>query len=145
MLFDVSSIGMTLKRKFDRVRPSYLDSRIVPAIAVPEHAAYPSNHSLEAHFLALVLGELYPLQKAEFWKAADAIALNREIAGVHYRSDSQAGADMARIAFRKISQNLRFREFIAQHRSVEAESSMQSHSENRAKNCQELVAKNIPR
>lgn len=93
---DITTITLILKKKYDRVRPNILEPEIIPIIDVPGHPAYPSGHSTQAHFMAYLLGEIIPEKKADFVMEADQIAKNREIAGVHYESDSEAGKLLAR-------------------------------------------------
>ncbi len=92
---DLATITLAEKKYFDRVRPHMADSRIVPMIDVPRHPAYPSGHSAQSHYLALVLGLVYPEVADELMLRADEIAIHREIAGVHYPSDTDAGAMLA--------------------------------------------------
>lgn len=86
---------ITFKRTFDRVRPSYLDPTLTTTIPVPSHAAYPSGHATEAHLVAYLLAELDPENREAYLADAARIAHNREIAGVHYPSDSTAGKSLA--------------------------------------------------
>ncbi len=95
------SIGYQ-KLLFDRVRPSFLDTQISLAIPVPEHPAYPSGHSTQAHFFAHHLGMRNPEQYCQYLSDAAQIARNREIAGVHYTSDSEAGRLLAELLFRSL-------------------------------------------
>jgi acid phosphatase (class A) len=96
---DLGVVILREKETFDRVRPSFLDTRITPLIDIPGHPAYPSGHSTQSHFVALVLGTLDPSNAETYWKRADRIALDREIAGIHYPSDSTAGVLLARQLF----------------------------------------------
>lgn len=86
----------SMKHKYDRVRPSVLDSSLDPVVSVPGHPAYPSGHSTQLHFLAYFLSELMPDRAKEFEARADEIAIDREIAGLHYPSDTKAGQMLAR-------------------------------------------------
>lgn len=83
------------KAQFDRVRPSYLDPSLSTVIDVPRHASYPRGHSSEAHLFALVLGALNPDQATVYIEGAAQVAYHREVAGLHYPSDSAAGAALA--------------------------------------------------
>lgn len=83
------------KQHYDRVRPSLLDPTLQPAIAIPLHPAYPSGHATQAHLVVLILEELDPENKETYAQAAERIARNRVIAGVHYPSDSEAGKLLA--------------------------------------------------
>lgn len=96
-IFDkVQPIHLTLKRHFDRVRPSFLDKSIVPVIRVPAHASYPSGHSTECWSLAFSLSDKYPERKDKYYSIANNIATNRERAGLHYKSDSDYGRLLAK-------------------------------------------------
>lgn len=92
----VEPIVLRFKVKFDRVRPNKLDSTLTTVIDVPEHPAYPSGHSTQAHAVAFLLGSLAPERRAEFEADALRVAVNREVAGLHYPSDTAAGRLLAR-------------------------------------------------
>ncbi len=87
------------KAHFNRVRPSLLDPTLKPAITVPGHPAYPSGHAAQAMLTTLILGDLDPERAAVYQLSAKRIARNREIAGVHYPSDSEAGFLLAKQYF----------------------------------------------
>lgn len=89
---------MHFKSTWMRPRPNYLDSGIQKIVEVPGHPAYPSGHSTQAHLVALVGYEVCGdgIIGAKLWAAADKIAQNREYAGLHYRSDSACGVELAR-------------------------------------------------
>jgi membrane-associated phospholipid phosphatase len=80
---------------FDRIRPQYLDLRIAPAITTPAHASYPSGHSTQAFLLAFILAKLENQNAQELLCDAWEIAYNRELLGVHYQSDREAGIVLA--------------------------------------------------
>lgn len=95
-------VVMRFKVLYSRPRPSQLCPALLPPIAVPGHASFPSGHSTQAHLMALcmadVLGNPAPQDTRVdvLWTLADRIARNREIAGLHYASDSAAGIALAR-------------------------------------------------
>ncbi len=93
---DMEMVVFQLKSAFNRVRPNHLSPDLAPSIVVPGHAAYPSGHATQAHLLAYLLMELAPGQTEKLIEDAAQIAKNREIAGVHYPSDSEAGQLLAR-------------------------------------------------
>jgi hypothetical protein len=70
-----------------------------PMLAVPPHLAYPSNHSFQCHSLALVFERYFPQHPAteELHRVADVVAENREWAGLHYVSDTDAGRQLAEL------------------------------------------------
>jgi len=70
----------------------------MPPMPVPGHAAYPSNHAGQSHLIAYFLEFILPGRhpaRQYLHPLADRIALNREVMGLHYRSDSDAGAQLA--------------------------------------------------
>ena len=83
------------KKFFDRVRPRVLEPQIEPTIKPPGHPAYPSGHATKAYAFALLMSKKYPHRKDEFMRIANTIATNRELAGVHYASDTLAGLKLA--------------------------------------------------
>jgi subtilisin family serine protease len=93
---------MHFKKKFARPRPNQIEPRIEPLIDVPGHPAYPSGHSTQnfliAHVLSEVIGDDAELI-GRIFAIARRVAENREWAGVHYSSDTQAGEQLARGIF----------------------------------------------
>jgi acid phosphatase (class A) len=97
-------VAIHFKLKFNRARPQQVCPALVPLINSPGHASFPSAHSLESHMIALALTEVQPHKhRASTAKVltalADRIGRNREVAGVHYPSDTKAGKEIACAAF----------------------------------------------
>ncbi|MFT6181166.1 MAG: acid phosphatase (class A) [Akkermansiaceae bacterium] len=94
------------KKHFNRVRPLLLSEaqgkKFSTAIEIPAHPAYPSGHATALHMLAYLLQELDPANAEQYRADASKIARNREVAGLHYPSDSAA----ARLLGRQISDAL---------------------------------------
>jgi len=97
---ELAIVCFVCKKKYNRVRPSILGEKIgvklETVVKVPNHPAYPSGHSVGAYTLAYLLQELEPESTEQFRKDAARIAHNREIGGLHYPSDSEAGKVVAR-------------------------------------------------
>lgn len=91
----VNPVIAALKMEYNRVRPSFLDPRLRPAIPNPPHAAYPSGHATQAYTASLLLAQKYPQRRQQLMRAARNVAVNREYAGVHYASDSAYGLLLA--------------------------------------------------
>jgi len=77
-----------LKNKYNRVRPEYCFKNLrgdhsIKNVGLPNHASYPSSHAATGYFL-------YEMTKNNK-NFADSLALNREIAGLHYRQDTEFG------------------------------------------------------
>ena len=92
-----------------RPRPSQLCPALLPPLAVPGHPAFPSGHATQSMLMALIAGEVMQARNGvqgggAVWKPllqqlACRIARNREIAGLHYPSDTRAGFELARKTF----------------------------------------------
>lgn len=101
------------KNEYNRVRPSYLDPALTTVIAVPGHPAYPSGHASESYLIALLLSVLDPANAEDYMASADRIAHNREIAGVHYASDSTAGQVLAQSYFDALQKTAWYEDMVA--------------------------------
>jgi acid phosphatase (class A) len=86
------------KHKFSRTRPYQIDNSLTTVIDGPPHASYPSGHATQGYLFSSILSELIEeddprvLQLNELGKS---MGIRREIAGVHYPSDTKAGVDLA--------------------------------------------------
>ncbi len=90
------------KKHFSRARPTQLDKTLVTVIDNPMHAAYPSGHASQSYMMALILSDFDPEHAEVYKRFAIDIAHRREIAGVHYPSDSAAGRELAIDVFEKL-------------------------------------------
>jgi len=81
-------------------RPYEVDRRIHPMVTTPGHASFPSGHATQSAAVCEMLIRLLtasgqpdhqPYEKP-LRRLASRIALNREVAGLHYPMDSLAGA-----------------------------------------------------
>ena len=87
------------KQQFKRPRPSILAPDLELSIINPGHPAYPSGHASQAYMAALILSYFDPENNDRYFKLAYDIAHRREIAGVHYPSDSETGRQFAQQVF----------------------------------------------
>ena len=92
-------IIFSIKKMYNRVRPSYFDKRIKPCIEVPGHPSFPSGHATQAFLFAYILSHKYPSKRDFLMRTANDIAVNRERVGVHYKSDTLLGKDIAKQLF----------------------------------------------
>jgi acid phosphatase (class A) len=79
------------KREFGRPRPFTVEPRLHPVVAPPRSPSYPSGHSTWAYTTALVLGDMVPERRQQLLARAAEYAYDRNVAGVHYPSDVEAG------------------------------------------------------
>lgn len=94
------------KLHFDRVRPSFYDTSLQPSIEVPPHPAYPSGHATQATTVALILSCQDPDNREFYINNAARVGWNRELAGVHYPSDTAAGVRLAQHVFLDVAREV---------------------------------------
>ena len=101
-----SYTALHFKETFDRPRPSYEVPALLPPIPVPGHSAFPSGHATQAHLMVECIDYVYSLasevsnpDRVTVGKVLRAlarrVARNREIAGLHYPTDSEGGRLLA--------------------------------------------------
>lgn len=96
------------KKRLMRARPSQLDTSLETLIPNPRHPAYPSGHAGQSYIVSLVLSD-FDTEHAEFYQGfARDVAARREIAGVHYPSDSHAGQILAEQVLAALKNNTVF-------------------------------------
>lgn len=111
------------KKKFDRVRPVFLSQKLKTKnklrtlFETPFHPSYPSGHSFQAHIIALLLGQIAAEQSDAALCDAARVAIEREMAGVHYASDSAAGAALAKAYMTEWLQRPEVKVFLPEARS----------------------------
>ncbi len=99
MSLDVATAAaQSMKLALACPRPIVFAQQLQPLIQTPEHGTYPSGHATQAFTVATVLHELAngpdtPIAAdSQIFRMAVRIAANRTVAGVHFPSDSAAGA-----------------------------------------------------
>ncbi|MBY0371003.1 hypothetical protein K2X33_09970, partial [bacterium] len=91
-----------LKRDLPRARPYSYILGIEPCIPREVSLAYPSGHATLAKVFARVLTDLYPKQKTVLEARAKQIGDDRVLAGVHHRSDIEAGRKLADLVYEEM-------------------------------------------
>ena len=97
---DVWKVTRTFKNKFNRPRPYQVakalnmdfDTMYGESMATP---AYPSGHSTGARLVAEYLSQKHPAHRKHFIEISEKIGVGRIQAGFHYRSDHEAGIELA--------------------------------------------------
>ena len=89
-------VAVHFKNRYGRARPCQLEPRLRPLFDTG-HPSYPSGHSMQYHLLAKALTTIVRSHEIgeQLFEIAWRVAENREWAGVHYRSDSDAGKKLA--------------------------------------------------
>jgi hypothetical protein len=101
------------KKRFHRPRPSQLLPELVLVVPNPGHAAYPSGHATQSMIMAEILAIIDPKTASSAINYAHAIAQRREIAGVHYPTDSAAGQYLARKLLLELMKVKEFKDILA--------------------------------
>ncbi|MGC3947359.1 MAG: phosphatase [Chryseolinea sp.] len=104
---DASYFIWSLKFKYARIRPVFIDSDI-KNLQETDWAAYPSGHASNSYINAYIYQELAPEFTDVFIKDAYDMAHSREILGVHYSSDSESARIFARQFVNMLFQNPEF-------------------------------------
>lgn len=79
------------KRVMHRPRPFARDGRVVPIVGRPGNGSYPSGHTADATVWAAVLTAAFPEHAADFQAQVHETMWGRELAGVHYPTDTESG------------------------------------------------------
>jgi PAP2 superfamily len=108
--------AMHYKQHFNRPRPSQIAPGLLPPIAMPGHSSFPSGHATQARLIANCLNHLFvtaglaaadrQVMGDNLQVLSDRIARNREIAGLHYPSDTAAGVRLADDLFDVLNNNV---------------------------------------
>ncbi|PWU11908.1 MAG: PA-phosphatase [Terriglobia bacterium] len=99
--FDTFIASQDGKYAYWYIRPSQLDTSIVPIFPVPNHPSYPSNHATFSSSRAEILAYLFP-QRADFIRAVGKEAGDSRIwAGIHYPIDLVSGNQLGTSVARK--------------------------------------------
>jgi membrane-associated phospholipid phosphatase len=77
-------------------RPFQVDPEFKPLITTPNFPGYPSGHAMLSGTAAAVLSHLFPADAEFFNKQAEAAAMSRLLAGVHFRVDNEVGLALGR-------------------------------------------------
>jgi membrane-associated phospholipid phosphatase len=75
-------------------RPAMVDPSITTVFVTPNHPSYPSAHSCISNSQATVLGRLFPGDAGRFTDLATQAGEARIMAGIHFRSDINAGTTL---------------------------------------------------
>ena len=77
------------------IRPFQLDPELKTVVPTPNHPSYPSAHACTSIAVAKMLGYLFPPDADYFAELGQRAAESRIWAGIHYRSDIDAGRKLA--------------------------------------------------
>jgi membrane-associated phospholipid phosphatase len=84
------------------IRPFQLDLEVKPLFSTPNHPSYPAAHGCLSTATAAILGYLFPRDAATLTALTEEANESRIWAGIHYRSDTVAGAALGRAVANKV-------------------------------------------
>jgi acid phosphatase (class A) len=89
-------VAMHWKYKYRRPRPAQLCPALLPPLLTPPHASYPNAHALQSSLMSYcVMMVCSPAFYGPLLALARRVGENREIAGLHYKSDREASERIA--------------------------------------------------
>ena len=91
---DATIAIMDAKYTYWGIRPNQYDSTYKPIISTPPFPGYPSGHAAGADTSAAVLEYFFPADAKLFRQHAQDCADSRFYAGIHFRTDNEAGLQM---------------------------------------------------
>jgi membrane-associated phospholipid phosphatase len=100
-LYDAAIACWEAKYTYWAIRPYQLDREIKPLFTV-NHPSYPAAHACSSIAVTLVLGYLFPRDAENFAALGERAAESRIWAGIHYRSDINAGRELANALANKV-------------------------------------------
>ena len=102
-------ITLSLKRHYDRPRPDKLakalgiDLPLFP-LQTAETPAYPSGHALQGRLLARLISDELPIEhRKNILDIGKRIGIGRQVAGVHYPTDTEFGVKVADELYRLVN------------------------------------------
>lgn len=90
-------VAMHFKRIYARPRPVQVYPALLPLMLTPPHPSYPNAHALESGVIAECLGRAVPFLLKPLKIVAARVGENREVAGLHFPSDTAASASLVPI------------------------------------------------
>jgi membrane-associated phospholipid phosphatase len=78
------------------MRPNQLDPAITTLFRTPNHPSYPAAHACDSAAIATVIANLFPREAQLMWQKAEESGWSRLWAGIHFRSDIEAGLEIGR-------------------------------------------------
>lgn len=93
---DVFTSCFDAKYAYWAIRPHQLDPTLETLFPAPNHPSYPAAHASVGGAMETVLGHLFPRDASFFRTIADDESWSRMWAGIHFRSDIEAGRQLGR-------------------------------------------------
>lgn len=96
------------KKHFARPRPSRENAEIVPVLGNAGGESYPSGHATFGYTAGILLAMMVPEKAPELFERAARYGRNRNVGGVHYPTDIEAGRTAASVVVALALRNPKF-------------------------------------
>lgn len=100
--YDAMVASQDAKFTYWTARPNQFDPTITTVIPTPNHPTYPSNAAAFMMAPAQVLAYMFPQDAAYFQRLGEEFGATRLWAGIHFRSDIEAGYAIGRAVAQKV-------------------------------------------
>lgn len=97
------------KDSWKRPRPHMLSDLVKPVVKLSSSGSYPSGHTTVGTLMGIVLSNMVPEKRAAIMARAWEYGNNRVVAGIHYRSDIEAGRISGSLTAAKAMEQADFR------------------------------------
>jgi hypothetical protein len=105
--YDAYVASQDAKFHYWTARPNQFDPTLTTVVPTPNFPSYPSNAATVGMAAAHVLGQLFPREASRYTSWADEYGESRIWAGIHFRSDVQAGWELGRRVGMAVSERAR--------------------------------------
>jgi membrane-associated phospholipid phosphatase len=95
--YDAYVASQDAKFHYWTARPNQFDPALTTVVPTPNFPSYPSNAAVVAMAPARVLGYLFPREASRYKAWANEFGESRIWAGIHFRSDVQAGWELGQL------------------------------------------------
>jgi membrane-associated phospholipid phosphatase len=104
--YDAFTACWDAKYAYWGIRPDQYDSTYKPLMQSPPFPGYPSGHAMMSGVVGELFPYFFPYDKALFLKVAKEGAESRFHAGIHFRSDNDAGLELGKNVADKVIERL---------------------------------------
>jgi membrane-associated phospholipid phosphatase len=104
--YDAFTACWDAKYAYWGIRPDQYDTTYTPLMPSPPFPGYPSGHATMSGVVDVLLSYFFPQDKSLFNKIANDGAESRFHAGIHFRTDNDAGLELGRAIATKVVERL---------------------------------------
>jgi membrane-associated phospholipid phosphatase len=105
--YDAFTACWEAKYHYWGTRPDQYDTTYVPLVPTPPFPGYPSGHAMMCGVIGELFPHFFPYDKAQFQKVAKEGAESRFQAGIHFRSDNDAGLVLGKKVAEKVLERVK--------------------------------------